>query len=75
MTSIDITTVTGLTEPYTVYACDVYGENCILIANIFTSVPPNNEIALPIEFNMAPAVGIKIITSDGCERFLVFDCI
>jgi hypothetical protein len=55
--------------------CNVYGEDCILIAVIENTVPPNNEIALPIEFNQAPAVGIKIITTDGCERFLTFDCI
>jgi hypothetical protein len=29
---------------------------------------------LPPPFDMAPAVGIKIITSDGCEKFKVFDC-
>lgn len=75
MTSIDLTSITGLTFPYTVYACDVYGENCIVIATIENTVPPNNLIALPIEFNQAPAVGILIVTSDGCERFLTFDCI
>jgi hypothetical protein len=75
MTSIDLTSITGLTYPYTVYVCNVYGEDCILIAVIENTVPPNNEIALPIEFNQAPAVGIKIITTDGCERFLTFDCI
>ena len=75
MTSIEITSITGsITTPYTVYACDVYGNSCILIASIGTTVPPSNTIMLPTQFNTAPAVGIKIITMDGCELFEVFYC-
>ena len=69
MKSIDITNITGLNFPYTIYACDIYGNNCILIATITTSVPPINSIVLPYQFNSAPAVGIKIITFDNCEKF------
>jgi hypothetical protein len=76
MTSIEITSITGsITMPYTVYACDVYGNNCIIVASIGTTVPPSNTIILPYQFNTAPAVGIKIITMDGCERFETFNCI
>jgi len=76
MTSIEITSITGgITIPYTIYACDVYGNNCVLIANIVTTVPPTNTIFLPIQFNTAPAVGIKVITTDGCERFEIFNCV
>jgi len=76
MTSIEITSITGsIIIPYTIYACDVYGNNCVLIATIGTTVPPSNTIILPYQFNMAPAVGIKVITFDGCERFEVFNCI
>ena len=76
MTSIELTSITGsITTPYLIYACDVYGNNCALIATITTTIPPTNTIILPIQFNTATAVGIKIITDDGCERFEVFNCI
>ena len=75
MTSIILNSITGLTYPYDVYVCDVYGNNCGYISQINTPVPASVEIVLPPPFNMAPAVGIKIITSDGCERFRVIDCI
>ena len=75
MTSIELTSITGsITTPYQIFACDVYGNNCILIATIGTTVPPSNTIILPSQFNTAPAVGIKIITFDGCERFEIFNC-
>jgi hypothetical protein len=74
MKAIDIYNITGLNFPYTIYACDVYGNNCILIATITTSVPPSNVILLPFQFNSAPAIGIKVITSDGCEKFHIFNC-
>jgi hypothetical protein len=75
MTSIILNSITGLNYPYDVYVCDVYGNNCGYVAQIDTNVPAPVEIVLPIPFNLAPAVGIKIITSDGCEKFIVFDCI
>ena len=75
MTSIELTSITGsITTPYQIFACDVYGNNCILIATIGTTVPPSNTIILPSQFNTAPAVGIKIMTFDGCERFEIFNC-
>jgi hypothetical protein len=75
MTSIILNTITGLNYPYDIYVCDVYGNNCGYISQINTSVPSSVEIVLPPPFDMSPAVGIKIITSDGCERFKVIDCI
>lgn len=75
MTSIILNSISGLTYPYDVYVCDVYGNNCGYVVQIDRNVPSPVEIALPIPFNLAPAVGIKIITSDGCEKFIVFDCI
>ena len=75
MTSIILNSITGLTYPYDVYVCDVYGNNCGYIVQINTPVPASVEIVLPIPFDMAPAVGIKIITSDGCERFRIIECI
>ena len=75
MTSIILNTIIGLNYPYDIYVCDVYGNNCGYISQINTPVPASVEIVLPPPFNMSPAVGIKIITSDGCERFKVIDCI
>ena len=75
MTSILINNILGLTYPYNIYVCDVYGNSCIYIAEVTTSIPPTIEIVLPLQFNTAPAVGIKIIASNGCERFKIFDCV
>jgi hypothetical protein len=75
MTSIILNSITGLNYPYDIYVCDVYGNNCGYISQINTPVPASVEIVLPPPFNMAPAVGIKIITSDGCERFRIIECI
>jgi hypothetical protein len=75
MTSIILNSITGLNYPYDIYVCDVYGNNCGYISQINTPVPASVEIVLPPPFNVAPAVGIKIITSDGCERFRIIDCI
>ena len=74
MTTIELTSVAGLTYPYTVYVCNVYGLECVLVAVINSSVPPTNTIILPYPFDTAPAVGIKIITSDGCVRFKIIYC-
>lgn len=74
MTSLQFTSIVGLNEPYTIYICDVYGNQCILVAYIDTSVPVNNTFVLPQQFNSAPAIGVKVVTSDGCERFKIIYC-
>jgi hypothetical protein len=74
MNSIQINNITGFTYPYTIYACDVYGNQCVLIATIFSNVPPTNSIPLPYQFNTAPAIGLKIIAGNGCERFEILYC-
>ena len=49
--------------------------SCVPIAIINTSVPAPVSIILPSpQFDMAPAVGIKIVTSDGCVRFEIVYC-
>jgi hypothetical protein len=75
MTSIILTNITGLTYPYDIYVCNVYGNNCGYVAKVISSIPPTIEIVLPPPFDMSPAVGIKIITSDKCERFRIVNCI
>ena len=75
MTQITLNSITGLTYPYTVYVCNVYGLNCVLLAVVNTNVPAPVSILLPSpQFDMAPAVGIKIVTSDGCVRFEIVNC-
>lgn len=73
MTQLQIHQITGDTLPYDIYICDVYGNQCILVATINVAVPPAITITLPIEFNMAPAIGLKIITPD-CEKFVIINC-
>lgn len=74
MTSLEFSSIFGLNFPYTIYICDVYGMQCILVAYIDTNVPLNNLFVLPPQFNTAPAIGVKVITSDGCEKFKVLYC-
>lgn len=73
MTSIELTSIVGVNPPYTVYACDVYGAFCVPIATVSTFVPPSNTITLPPVFSFAPAVGIKVVSSE-CEKFEVYFC-
>jgi len=74
MTALIINNIVGLNQPYTVYVCDVFGNQCILLSYISTTVPSINTIILPPQFESAPAIGVKIITSNGCERFEVLYC-
>jgi hypothetical protein len=74
MTSLQFTSIVGLNQPYTIYICDVFGNQCILVAYIDTTVPISNTFVLPPQFNSAPAIGVKVITSDGCEKFKIIYC-
>lgn len=74
MSTIQLNGVTGATLPYSVYICDVYGNNCVLAGTINTTIPPYITFYLPPQFNTAPALGIKIVDSIGCEKFRVVYC-
>jgi len=74
MNALVFNSISGLNQPYTVYVCDVFGNNCILMAYIATSVPIINTMVLPPFFNSAPAIGVKVITSNGCEKFKILYC-
>ena len=74
MRALIFNTITGLNQPYTIYVCDVFGNQCILMAYIATSVPTINTMFLPPQFNSAPAIGVKVITSDGWEKFKILYC-
>ena len=74
MTQIQINSITGSAYPYTLYACDVYCNQCVLITTIPSTATFPLTITLPPQFNGAPAVGIKIIDSTGCELFGIINC-
>lgn len=75
MSQITINSVTGLNPPYQVYACNIFGLSCTFITTITNPVPSSVTITLPSpQFDTVPVVGIRIITSDGCERFEVVYC-
>jgi hypothetical protein len=74
MQTITLNSISGLNLPYTVYVCDVLGNNCTVLSTIVSTVPPTFTFVLPPPFDVIPAIGIKIITSDGCERFEIYNC-
>lgn len=74
MTQVNLSGIVGKNPPYTIYVCNVYGNYCSLLGIIGINVPPSLTFTLPLPYQFAPAVGIKIITSDGCERFEILDC-
>jgi hypothetical protein len=74
MNTLEFSSIFGLDFPYTVYVCDVYGNQCVLVAYINTNVPLNNLFALPQQFQNAPALGVKVISANGCEKFKVLYC-
>ena len=74
MKSLTLYNIVGLSNPYDIYVCDVYGNNCVLLSTISTTVPPVNQLILPPQFDSAPSVGVKIITNDGCEKFHIVNC-
>jgi hypothetical protein len=65
-----INTVTGFTVPFSAYTCDVYGNQCVYLG-VISALP--TLLTLPPQFNMAPAIGLKIIGS-SCERFEILYC-
>jgi hypothetical protein len=74
MTQLVISNVTGLTIPYQIYICDVYGNNCAIVATVNTAIPPMVTITLPSQFNMSPAIGV-LVKDLYCERFIVLNCV
>lgn len=72
MTQIQINSITGSAYPYTLYACDVYGNQCVYIGEIITTPVT---ITLPPQFDTAPAIGLKMIDSTGCEKLITLICI
>jgi len=74
MAQIQIQTTSFIFTSYNVFVCDVYGNQCVLVANVVPPQPPTIVITIPPQFNTVPAVGIKLIDSLGCEIFKIVDC-
>lgn len=75
MNTIEISSITGLTPPYEIFACNVFEQNCVSLGVILSSVPPTVTFTLPPQFTFAPAVGIKIVSLSGeCSTFNVEYC-
>lgn len=75
MTQIRIEAVTGAT-PISVYVSDVYGNNQSLIGTITNTgiIPPAARFFPPSLFDTAPAVMVKMVDNNGCEKFEIIDC-
>lgn len=74
MTQIVFTGTTGITLPYNVYGCDIYGNNCILIATIQNLIPPSITITLPPIFDTYSGIRIKVSNCVNCDYSEFIPC-
>lgn len=75
MTQVRIESVSGAV-PILVYVADVYGNNQSLLGTITNTgvIPPAARFYPPSLFNSAPAIMLKLVDSNGCEKFAILDC-
>lgn len=76
MTRIEITSVTGGTYPINVYVSDIYGNYETLIYTITSGnpIPPQTGVTLSTVFSTAPAILLKMLDANGCERIQLLEC-
>jgi hypothetical protein len=74
MSQIQIVNSTTLALPYQISICDVYGNQCVILATIGSYQPPIITLTLPTQFNYAPSIGVKIIDFNECEIFKIITC-
>lgn len=75
MQTITVNSIVNVSPPYDIYACNVYGNMCILLTTITNPVPPQITINVPPPYVSAPALGIKIISYDeSCEHLNILYC-
>lgn len=74
MSQITINTSSGATPPYDIYICNVFGNDCVLVASIPSNAPPTVTLTLPTKFNQVPAIGLKFVDSNNCERLETVNC-
>lgn len=73
MSRIEIYSITG-TTPISIYVADVYGNNETFLGTITGSTPPSSFFTPPTIFNTAPAVMLKLVDGNGCEKFKIIEC-
>jgi len=76
MTRVEILSVTGGTYPINVYVSDYYGNNETLIYTITGSnpVPPQTGATLSAVFATAPAILLKMVDANNCEKIELLEC-
>lgn len=75
MTRVEILAVTG-TTPINVYVSDYFGNNETLIYTILSgdTIPPPTGATLPSAFATAPAILLKLVDANGCEKIQLLEC-
>ncbi|NDC17426.1 MAG: hypothetical protein EBZ92_05775 [Actinobacteria bacterium] len=74
MTQVQISYVAGATFPIFIYACDVFGNNCVLVASVTSITPLPYIITLPPQFDTAPQITLKFVDAIGCEHSEILLC-
>ena len=76
MTRIEISAVTGGTYPINVYVSDYYGNYETLIYTITSgnTIPPATGATLSSTFATAPAILLKMVDANGCEKIQLLEC-
>jgi hypothetical protein len=72
---IVLSNITGIDAPYNVFGCDIYGNNCILIATVDRDIPPPLTLPLSPIFNTYPGVLLKLSNCSGCVDSEYLSCI
>ena len=71
MNSVTISSIVGLTPPFSGTACDVYGNNCSYVGS-GTTLPIT--FTLPSQFDTAPEIQLTITDSVGCSLSEIIYC-
>jgi hypothetical protein len=76
MTRIEISAVTGGAYPINVYVSDYYGNYETLIYTITSgnTIPPATGATLSSTFATAPAILLKMVDANGCEKIELLEC-
>lgn len=75
MGSIIINSIINVSPPYNIYACNVYGNYCMLLATVTNVIPPPITIVIPTPYDSAPALGVKIVSlNESCEELKILYC-
>jgi len=70
---VSVSGTTG-TPPYDLYVCDITNTYCYLSASGVTISPPYTFYVSP-PLDVVESLIIKILDSNGCERFEVVSCL